>query len=132
MAAKIIELINTSILTEEQKARLITFFEQYGETQGFYDLFNETLIKESTDQMEKIKQTLDTFNAEIEKIEKLHQQEDLVLAKKMEKALSGLEQTDISARQGFVDEYDKASIELEKKYKKEMDALAARLLVPGL
>lgn len=115
MSKQVVDLINNSFLSEQNRKRLLDILTEGGESPSFYQEFNQLLINEVNKRKGKFEKVITNFHQQLDKLEKDSEQKRQELDKQLEKDLQSIDISDIKAKTEIFDDYYKKIASFQQK-----------------
>ncbi len=112
----IIDFINTSFLTDDEKRTFIDLFEKEGATDSFYQALDAALAREVENRTTKALTATATISTGFDELSLELKQKKKALADALRLKIKAIPPTDLTSKDNLWDEYYLAIEDLNKKY----------------
>lgn len=120
-------LITTSYLKDAQKRELLLLLRREGQTENFFQRFNELLMEEISTREQQFSQSIAQFEEEEVSISREIQRKRKDLEEQVARELVTIDPTDFVKKEAIWDEYYVSIEQLEKEYEERVKSIVSSI-----
>ena len=128
----VLNSVQDSYLTDEQKKDLINYVNKNGENQEFYTLFNGLLIKEYDKILNKYKKNVENYQRECFVLDQEIFERERQLEKQLKEKLAAINNSDVLKKELLLDSYYKEVNRFHEESEDKLRDLSAKQILDTL